>query len=138
MRTIQEQLIEKGLTDARIQEKEKTDTIRLANDPKKRSKKESKQKSWAAISFGTKDFKVVEQKESSIKLVLDIPKEEKDLIKKVFKADTAIVTFNPTEFIDRISNKAEESELGLVHGKVDYLDYSILDFKRKKVLMMVV
>lgn len=80
--------------------------------------------------FGTEDFKVISQSESSVRFRLDIPEEEKQLIKDVFAADRAIVTFNSIEFIKRFNEELVAQDYVPLTGKVNYHDFSYHDVDR--------
>lgn len=83
--------------------------------------------------FAAKDFKVISHGESSVRFVLDIPEEEKKSLKNDFKeADSAVITFNPRSFIERIKGDLTEKNIPVLSGKVEYHDFSILDRERKK------
>lgn len=80
--------------------------------------------------FGVQDFEVISQTESSVRVKLDIPEEDKKLIKEVFQAESAIVTFNSIDFIERFHKKMEEQDIASLAGKVIYHDFSYYDKER--------
>lgn len=87
---------------------------------------------FCVANFSAKDFVVLEHAEDYIIVKLVIPSEDIEKIKETFKADTVAVTLMPHHFMKRFSNVAEESNLGLSCGMVEYADYKILDTERKK------
>lgn len=82
--------------------------------------------------FATKDFKVLEHSEESIKFKLDIPEEDKAKFRNDFGSDTVAFTFNPEVFVERLITKDKEINGDLRYGMVNYTDYSIMESARRK------
>jgi hypothetical protein len=82
--------------------------------------------------FNARDFKVLEQGEDSISCKLDITEEEKLEFINVFKSDVVALTFSPGVFVRRFIGKTKTKDPDLQYGSVDYVDFSIMDKKRKE------
>lgn len=87
---------------------------------------------FCMANFSAADFIVLDHGEDYINLKLDIPAEDIQKIKEVFKTDTVAITVSPHAFIKRFDTAAKEKNLGLCCGMIDYIDYQILDKSRKK------
>jgi hypothetical protein len=82
--------------------------------------------------FSANDFTVLEENEDYILIKLDIKEEEKKRFVEDFNADTVAITFRPYTFIQRFKARAAILNAGFVSGNVKYVDYSVMDSKRKK------
>ena len=82
--------------------------------------------------FDSTNFVVVEQNENSISFKLDILDEEKVRLKSVFQADKVILSFSPGVFVKRVKDKLMEIDSNFLCGSVKYVDYSTMDYQRRK------
>ncbi|MGR9527452.1 hypothetical protein ACSS31_27615 (plasmid) [Priestia megaterium] len=77
------------------------------------------------------DFKVIEDKGSSIVLKVDFSEQDIKEFKENFKSDTVVFTLNFKTLIERLNDAARKTETKRVTGPVEYVDFSIMDSKHK-------
>ena len=81
--------------------------------------------------FNSKDFEVIEVCDKSIKFKLDISLEDKNKIRNAFKSDSVLLTVSPDVFVKRAKEALLSIDANLLCGPVKYVDYSIMDSKRR-------
>lgn len=82
--------------------------------------------------FNSKDFEVLEICDKSIKFKIALPPEDKEELRKAFKSDSVILTFSPGIFVKRVKGALLPIDANLLCGSVKYVDYSIMDKKRRE------
>lgn len=82
--------------------------------------------------FNSRDFEVIDVSDKSVKFMIDISSEDKENIRNAFIADSVLLTFSPGVFIQRVKEALLPINANLLCGPVKYVDYSIMDTKRKE------
>jgi hypothetical protein len=80
----------------------------------------------------SRDFEVIEEKESSVILKLGFIKEDIQRIKDDFRCDKVVFTFQYNEFLKRLQEASNKISMKCMYDFVQYVDFSILDKKRKE------
>lgn len=79
--------------------------------------------------FTAKDFKVIEETENSVSVMLDIGDEDKQKFLDNFGKKAVIL---PSNFVTLLKEDADEHELDFIIKSVSYHDYNVIDKKRRE------
>lgn len=87
---------------------------------------------YSMALFNSTDFKVMNIEGNRVRFMLDIPPEDKENIRNAFKSDSVLLTFSPSVFVQRVKESLLPVDENLLCGPVKYVDYSVMDAKRRQ------